>query len=49
MDATDTLPEHLSSSHIFSGIPAAQSLVFCVMFCRSIIALPFVLLHLTIA
>jgi hypothetical protein len=30
-----TLPEHLSSPSVFSVVRAAQSLVFCVMFCRS--------------
>ena len=31
-----TLPEHLSSSPVFSGVCVAQSLVFYVMFCRSL-------------
>ena len=40
-----TLLEHLSSPPVFSGIRVAQSLVFCVMFCRQF----FVLFHLAIA
>ena len=39
-----TLPEHLSSPLVFSGVHVAWSLVFCVMFCR----LLFVLLLLSI-
>jgi hypothetical protein len=31
-----TLPEHLSSSPVFSGIHVARSLVFYVMFCKSL-------------
>jgi hypothetical protein len=31
-----TLPEHLSSSPVFSGVCVAQSLVFYVMFCKSL-------------
>ena len=31
-----TLPEHLSSPLVFSGVRVAQSLVFCVMFSRSL-------------
>ena len=31
-----TLSEHMSSSSIFSGVRVAQSLVFCVVFCRSL-------------
>ena len=34
-----TFPEHLSSPPIFSGIRVARSLVFCVMFCRSLLLL----------
>jgi hypothetical protein len=34
-----TLPERLSSSPIFSGVRVTQSLVFCVMFCRSLFVL----------
>jgi hypothetical protein len=31
--------EHLSSHPVFSGIPIAQSLVFCEVFCRSLFLL----------
>jgi hypothetical protein len=31
-----TIPEHLSSPPVFSGIRVTRSLVFCVMFCRSL-------------
>jgi branched-subunit amino acid transport protein len=31
-----TLPEHLRSSSVFSGVCLVQSLVFCVVFCRSL-------------
>ena len=31
-----TLPEHLCSPLVFSGVHVAQSLVFCVVFCRSL-------------
>ena len=31
-----TIPEHLRSPPVFSGIHVARSLVFCVMFCRSL-------------
>ena len=34
-----TLPEHLSSPLVFSGIRAARSFVFCVMSCRSLFVL----------
>ena len=34
-----TLPEHLSSTSLFSGVRVAQSLVFCVVFCRSLFVL----------
>ena len=34
-----TLPEHLSSQSVFSGVRATRSLVFCVVFCRSLFAL----------
>ena len=34
-----TLPEHLGSSSAFSGDRVAQSLVFCVVFCRSLFVL----------
>jgi len=31
-----TLPEHPNSPPVFSGVPVARSLVFCVMFCESL-------------
>jgi hypothetical protein len=31
-----SLPEHLCSSPVFSGVRVAQSLVFCEVFCRSL-------------
>ena len=31
-----TLPEHLTSSLVFSRVRVARSLIFCVMFCRSL-------------
>ena len=34
-----TLPKHLSSSPVFSGVRVARSLVFCVEFCRSLFVL----------
>ena len=34
-----TLPEHLSSLSIFSRVHISQSLVFCVVFCRSLFVL----------
>jgi len=34
-----TLPEHLSSPQLFSGIRVAQSFLFCVVFCRSFFVL----------
>ena len=34
-----TLPEHLSSSPVFSGVRVTRSLVLCVMFCRSLFVL----------
>ena len=34
-----TLPEHMSSLSIFSWVRIAQSLVFCVMFCGSLLVL----------
>ena len=43
-----TLPEHLGSSPVFSGVRVAQSLVFCVMFCRSLFVCSFVLFLLVI-
>ena len=33
---TVTLPEHLSSSTVFSGVRVVQSFVFCVVFCTSL-------------
>jgi flagellar biosynthesis component FlhA len=33
-----TLPEHLSSLSVFSGLPVARSLVFCVVFCDNTMA-----------
>ena len=38
---TGTLPEHLSSPPVFSGVPVARSLVFYKMFCRSMFVLLF--------
>jgi len=34
-----TLPEHLNSSPVFSGVRVARALVFCVVFCRSLFIL----------
>jgi uncharacterized membrane protein len=34
-----TLPEHLSSPSIFSGVRITRSLVLCVMFCRLLFVL----------
>jgi len=34
-----TFPEHPSSLPVFSGVRVAQFLVFCVVFCRLLIAL----------
>ena len=39
-----TLPEHMSSPPVFSGVRVIQSLVFFVVFCRSIVC-PFSLDH----
>jgi hypothetical protein len=39
-----TLPEHMSSPPVFNEFRVTRSLVFCVMFCRSL----FVLFPLTI-
>jgi hypothetical protein len=36
---TATLPEHLSSPTVFSGVRVTRSLVLCVMFCRSLFVL----------
>jgi hypothetical protein len=41
-----TLPEHLSSPPVFSGVLVPRPLVFCVMFCRSLfVMLSFSLCH----
>jgi hypothetical protein len=34
-----TLPEHMNSPPVFSGVRVARSLVFCVVFCRSLFVL----------
>jgi hypothetical protein len=34
-----TLPRHLSSLHVFSEVRVARSLVFCVVFCKSLFVL----------
>ena len=34
-----TLYDHLSSHPVFSGVRVARSLVFCVVFCRSLFVL----------
>ena len=45
-----TLPEHLSSPSVFSGVRVTQSLVLCVCFVdRCLSFCPFVLLLLAIA
>jgi len=42
-----TLPEHMGSSQVFSGVRLAQSLSFCVVFCRSLfVILLFILLSI---
>ena len=33
---TATPPQHLSSPEVFSGVHVARSLIFCVVFCRSL-------------
>jgi hypothetical protein len=33
-----TLYDHLSSHPVFSGVRVARSLVFCVVFCRSLVS-----------
>ena len=38
-----TLPEHLRSPRLFCGVRVARSLVFCVVFCRSLIGIWFFL------
>jgi hypothetical protein len=45
---TATHPEHLSLSSVFSEVSVSQSLVFCVMFCRSFVLLPFFLLAIAL-
>ena len=42
-----TLPEHLSSPPVFSGVRVTRSLVLCVMFCRSLFVRLSFLAHLT--
>ena len=34
-----TIPEHMSSPSVFSGVCVARSLVFCVVFCRLLFVL----------
>ena len=34
-----SLPEHLSSPQVFSGVRVVRSLVFCALFCRSLFVL----------
>jgi hypothetical protein len=34
-----TLPKHLCSPMVFSGVPIVRSSVFCVVFCRSLFVL----------
>jgi hypothetical protein len=36
-----TLTEHLRSHPVFSGVRVSQSLVLCVMFCRSLFVILF--------
>jgi hypothetical protein len=33
-DGTETLPEHMSSPPVFSGVRVTKSLVFCVVVCK---------------
>jgi hypothetical protein len=40
-----TIPEHLMSPPVFSGVCIAQSLVFCVVLCRSLFVLFFLSLY----
>ena len=42
-----TLPEHMSTLSVVSGVCVARCLVFCVMFCRSLFV-PFVVAMVTI-
>ena len=39
-----TLPEHLGSVPVLNGVSVARSLLFCVMFCRSLFVLSVLLL-----
>jgi hypothetical protein len=39
-----TPPEHQSLPPVFSRVGVARSLVFCVMFCRSLLVLPAIVL-----
>jgi hypothetical protein len=43
-----TLPEHLNSLPVFSGVCVTQSLVLCVMFCRLLFVLFLLAIVLTI-
>jgi hypothetical protein len=38
-DGVSTLPEHLSSRRVVGGVRVARSLIFCVVFCRSVFVL----------
>jgi hypothetical protein len=42
------LPGHMSSSRVSSGVRVAQSFVFCLLFCLSLLV-PLSLVHLNIA
>jgi hypothetical protein len=45
-----TLPEHLSSSPVLSGVRVSRTLVFCLMFCLSLFVLtPYVLLAIVLS
>jgi len=44
MQVLSTLPEHLSSAQVLSGVRVAQPLVSCVVFCRSLFVLLFIIL-----
>jgi len=43
-----TLPEHLISPHIFCEVRVAQSLVFCVVFCRLLFVLFLLMITLSV-
>ena len=43
----EALPVHLSSSTDFTGVRVAQSCIFCVMFCRSLLFFPLTLVHIS--